>query len=36
MLYMFPAALFTDHKGTPNNTDLSTKDKAMIAQMYPH
>jgi hypothetical protein len=36
MLYMFPAALFTDHKGTPNNTDLSDKDKAMIAQMYPH
>ena len=36
MLYMFPAALFTDHKGTKNNTDLSDKDKGMISQMYPH
>jgi hypothetical protein len=36
MLYMFPAELFTDHKGTNNNTDLSNKDKAFIGQMYPH
>jgi hypothetical protein len=36
MLYMFPPELFTDHKGTNNNTDLSDKDKAFIAQMYPH
>lgn len=35
MLYMFPAELFTDHKATNNNTDLSKKDKAFIAQMYP-
>jgi hypothetical protein len=35
MLYMFPAQLFTDHKATPNNTDLSVKDKSMIKQMYP-
>jgi hypothetical protein len=34
MLYMFPPELFTDHKGTNNNTDLSDKDKAFIAQMY--
>lgn len=36
MLYMFPPELFTDHKGTNNNTDLSKRDKAFIAQMYPH
>ena len=36
MLYMFPPELFTDHKSTNNNTDLSDKDKAFIAQMYPH
>jgi len=36
MLYMFPPALFMDHKSTPENTDLSAKDKGMIAQMYPH
>ena len=36
MLYMFPPELFTDHKGTNNNTDLSDKDKSFIAQMYPH
>ena len=36
MLYMFPAELFTDHKATNNNTDLSGKDKAFIAQLYPH
>jgi hypothetical protein len=35
MLYMFPPELFTDHKGTPNNTDLSSKDKAFIKKMYP-
>jgi serralysin len=35
MLYQFAAELFTDHKGTPNNTKLSDKDKQMIAQMYP-
>jgi hypothetical protein len=35
MLYMFPAELFTNHKGTNNNTDLSAKDKAFIKQMYP-
>ncbi len=35
MLYMFPPELFTDCKGTNNNTDLSDKDKAYIAQMYP-
>jgi hypothetical protein len=35
MLYMFPAQLFTDHKATNNNTDLSAKDKAFIKQMYP-
>jgi hypothetical protein len=35
MLYMFPPELFTDHKGTNNNTDLSSMDKAFIAKMYP-
>ncbi|HET7503582.1 MAG TPA: hypothetical protein VFK02_21315 [Kofleriaceae bacterium] len=35
MLYQFPAELFLDHVGTPNNTRLSKKDKAFIAQMYP-
>jgi hypothetical protein len=35
MLYQFDAALFTDHKGTPLNTELSEHDKAFIAQMYP-
>jgi serralysin len=35
MLYQFDASLFTDHKGTPLNRQLSTKDKKMIAQMYP-
>ena len=34
MLYQFPANLFTDHKATPNNTSISTKDKQLIAQMY--
>ena len=35
MLYMFPAELFTDHKGTPQNVVLSKGDKAFIAQQYP-
>jgi Astacin (Peptidase family M12A) len=35
MLYQFPEYLFTDHKGTPNNTEISAKDKKLIAQMYP-
>jgi hypothetical protein len=35
MLYQFPDYLFTDHKGTPNNTDVSEMDKQLIAQMYP-
>jgi hypothetical protein len=36
MLYQFAAELFTDHKGTPNNTELSDQDKQMIARMYPN
>ncbi|HEY9207131.1 MAG TPA: hypothetical protein VIO58_14550 [Candidatus Methanoperedens sp.] len=35
MLYMFPAEMFTNHKATNNNTDLSAKDKAFIKKMYP-
>jgi hypothetical protein len=35
MLYQFPDYLFTDGQGTPNNTQLSNKDKQLIAQMYP-
>jgi hypothetical protein len=35
MLYQFSADLFLDHKGTPENTKLSPRDKTMIAQMYP-
>jgi Astacin (Peptidase family M12A) len=35
MLYQFPAALFLNHVGTPNNYRLSVKDKAFIAKMYP-
>jgi hypothetical protein len=35
MLYQFSADLFTDHKGTPNNTHLSKKDEQLIGQMYP-
>lgn len=35
MLYQFDAALFTDHRATPLNYQLSDKDKAFIAQMYP-
>jgi hypothetical protein len=35
MLYQFPDYLFSDHKGTPNNTKLSEKDTQLIGQMYP-
>jgi hypothetical protein len=35
MLYQFDATLFTDHKGTPENTRLSTQDKSFIRLMYP-
>ena len=35
MLYQFPAALFLNHVGTPNNYHVSAKDKAFIAKMYP-
>jgi hypothetical protein len=35
MLYQFPAALFLNHVGTPNNLQLSAKDKAFIAKTYP-
>jgi hypothetical protein len=35
MLYQFSAELFANHKGTPNNTKLSARDKQMIARMYP-
>jgi hypothetical protein len=35
MLYQFDAALFTDSKGTPNNTHLSARDETFVAQMYP-
>ena len=35
MLYAFPAALFTDNKGTESNTHLSPADKKFIAQTYP-
>lgn len=35
MLYQFPAELFVDHVGTPNNTHLSKKDEAFIAKIYP-
>jgi hypothetical protein len=35
MLYHFPPQLFTNHKGTPNNTHLSEMDKEFIAQVYP-
>src|SRR5450759_1343076 len=35
MLYQFPAALFLNHVGTPNNYHLSSKDKAFIKKMYP-
>ena len=35
MLYQFPAALFLNHVGTPLNYQVSAKDKAFIAKMYP-
>lgn len=35
MLYQFDGSLFTDGKGTPENTKLSGMDKDMIGQMYP-
>ena len=35
MLYQFDGSLFTDGKGTPNNTHLSKLDEQMIGQMYP-
>ena len=35
MLYSFPPQLIIGGKGTPNNTDLSTGDKAFIGKMYP-
>jgi hypothetical protein len=35
MLYQFPAELFSDHKATPLNFQLSKKDKDFIRQMYP-
>jgi Matrixin len=35
MLYAFPAAMFTDGKGTEQNNRLSAADKKFIAQMYP-
>ena len=35
MLYQFPDYLFTDHKGTPNNIQLSAQDEQMIKTMYP-
>ena len=35
MLYQFPADLFLDKVATPENTQLSEKDKSFIQQMYP-
>jgi len=35
MLYQFDADLFTDHKATPLNYQLSDLDKSMIKTMYP-
>lgn len=34
MLYQFDASLFTNHKATPLNFELSKEDKIMIGQMY--
>ena len=34
MLYQFDASLFTDHRATPLNFQLSKEDKTMIGQMY--
>jgi hypothetical protein len=35
MLYQFPADLFLNGVATPENTQLSDKDKAFIQQIYP-
>lgn len=35
MLYHFPADLFLNHRGTPNNTKMSDQDRQFIAKMYP-
>ncbi len=35
MLYQFPAYLFLDKQGTPNNTQPSELDKQFINHMYP-
>jgi len=35
MLYHFPPELLLSHIETPNNTDLSTQDKAFIGTNYP-
>jgi hypothetical protein len=35
MLYHFPASLFTDGEGTPENTELSDMDKTFITGAYP-
>ena len=35
MLYQFDGSLFTDGKGTPQNTHLSKLDERMIGHMYP-
>ena len=35
MLYAFPGSLFTDGKGTHENTHLSASDKSFIAHLYP-
>ena len=35
MLYHFPPELTLNHKGTPENNDLSASDKKFIAKMYP-
>lgn len=35
MLYPFPPELFLDNRGTQLNTDLSARDKAFMAEMYP-
>ena len=35
MLYQFDGSLFLDGRGTPLNTQLSTKDRSFIRSMYP-
>jgi hypothetical protein len=35
MLYSFPGSLIVGGVSTPNNTDMSAKDKEFIATMYP-